>query len=213
MASIDHARTLYDDVTESSVERSADELARELRERAKEIRGAEIQKTRGEVAEVLEHASPEEREDTARNLEEAAQDVGDVFKGSSSGLKKLEGNTAGEAQLDSSVIRVDPAKITFDGGKIVDKKKAGDILLHEQEHTKQSSVADAGEITIGSQKFDARKIREAAAISVQSRIDFLSDEYRSIAQNLTMDAADRELVRKGQFKALEARKNRVALAA
>jgi hypothetical protein len=213
MASIDHARALYDDVVESSTERSADQLARELRARAEEVRGEKIAGTRGKVAEILGSASPEDREDAAKKLEDAAKDIGTVFQGASPEFRKLEGDTAGEAQLESSVIRIDPTKIVSEDGEMIDRRKAEDILEHEKEHTQQSSVADATGITIGAQKFDARQIREAAAISVQDHIDFLSDEYRSIAQRLTMDAADRELVRKGRFKALEARKNHVALAA
>ena len=76
----------------------------------------------------------------------------------------------------------------------------------------QSAVADANAIQVGAQEFDGRKIREAASISVQKRVDFLSAEYQAITNALPMDDTDRQLVRAGKFKELERRKNGAHLA-
>lgn len=216
MEATDRAQALYKDTAESASEHSVDALALALERRAREVREGVSQETRGQVADALQGMSPEERKEVEKTLNQAARALRTVFEGAAPTLKRLEGDTAGEAQLESSVIRIDPIKIVSEDGEMIDRQKAEDILDHEREHTQQSSVADATEITIGAQKFDVREIREAAAISVQDHIDFLSDEYRSIAQRLTMNDEEREMVRKGRFKALEARKNNrnhIALAA
>lgn len=211
MASLDHARALYDEVAEHT-EGSVDVLKHALMERAKAVREGISEGTRTATADVLEHSSPEDLDATADALEQSAGDLEKTLGQHAPTLTKLGGDIAGEARLGANEIRIDPRKITGDE-TIIDVQMAEDVLAHEREHTRQSAVADAEGITIGMQQFDAREIREAAAISVQKDIRFLSDEYRSIAQRLTMDASDREFVRKGQFKALERRKSGYALGA
>lgn len=204
MASLERAQALYDEVAEQH-DGSVDVFKARLVERAQEVRQGLTDTTRCEVAAALEHSAPEEREEAADELEHAADDLGETFHGSSLTLRKLDEDVAGEAQLGSDMIRIDPRKITGGDG-IVDREKAEDILVHEQEHTRQSAQADAESITIGAETYDSRAIREMAAISRQKRIDFLSDEYRGFAR-VTMDEQDRVLVRAGKFRELEAKKN------
>ncbi|MDO8468986.1 MAG: hypothetical protein Q7S29_04485 [Candidatus Peribacter sp.] len=204
MASREHAQALYDEVAEQH-EGSVDALKARLIEQAAEVRQGLTDTTRSDVATALEHSVPEERAETADELEHAADDLGEAFHGSSLTLQKLDEDVAGEAQLGTDVIRIDPQKLAG-GDRIVDREKAQDILVHEQEHTQQSAQADAETITIDARTYDARAIREMAAISRQKRIDFLSDEYRGFAR-VTMDEQDRALVRAGKFRELEARKN------
>ncbi len=204
MAAHEHAQALYNEVAERS-EGTVDAFRAQLTERAREVRRGMTDAVRTDVAATLNQAAPEEREGAADELERAADDLGETFRGSSLTLKKLDEDVAGEAQLGADVIHIDPRKITGGNG-IVDREKAADILVHEQEHTRQSTQADAETITIGAETHDARAIREMAAISCQERIDFLSDEYRGFAR-VTMDEQDRALVRAGKFRELEAKKN------
>ncbi|MDD5102864.1 MAG: hypothetical protein PHX93_00525 [Candidatus Peribacteraceae bacterium] len=204
MASHEHAQALYDEVADRH-DGSVDAFKARLIERAREVRQGITKATRSEAADALEYSSPEERDEAAHVLEHAAEDLNQAFRGSSLTLKKLDDDVAGEAQLGTDVIRIDPKKITGGDG-VVDSEKAKDILVHEQEHTRQSAQADAETVTISAETYDARAIREMAAISRQKRIDFLSDEYRGFAR-VTMDEQDRALVRAGQFHDLEIRKN------
>src|SRR3989339_72716 len=213
MTSLEHAQALYDEVAERP-EGTVDALKARLMERALEVRQGLTDTTRSEVAVALEQASPEERTETAAELQHAADDLDEAFRGSSLTLKKLDDDVAGEAQLGTNTIRIDPGKLTGADG-IIDVEKAKEILVHEQEHTQQSAQADAETVTIGREAYDTRAVREMAAISCQKRIDFLSDEYRRFAQ-VTMDEGDRALVRAGRFRELEAKKNEgtpVAMAA
>jgi len=205
MASHEHARALYDDVAERN-EGTVDVFKARLIERAEEVRQGLTDATRSEVAIALQHSSPEEQEEVADELDRAAEDLDHVFRGSSLTLKNLDENVAGEAQLGADVIHIDPKKITG-GDRIVDREKAHDILVHEQEHTKQSAQADAEEITIHGEKFSAREIREKGAMLEQESIKYLSDEYRSIAARLFLTHEDQTLVRAGRFRELEAKKN------
>lgn len=204
MASLEHAQALYDEVAEQH-DGSVDVLKARLIERAEEVCQGLTDSTRSEVETALEHSVPEDREETADELERAADDLGEAFHGSSLTLKELDEDVAGEAQLGTDVIHIDPRKLTGTD-RLVDREKAQDILVHEQEHTRQSAQADAESVTIGAETYDARAIREMAAISRQKRIDFLSDEYRGFAR-VTMDEQDRALVRAGKFRDLEAKKN------
>lgn len=210
MAAHEHAQALYDEIA-GQHEGTVDAFRARLMERAREVRHGITDAVRSDVASALEHAVPEEREEAAEELECAANDLGGTFRSASLTLKNLDEDVAGEAQLGADVIHIDPRKITG-GEDIVDRQKAADILAHEQEHTRQSVQADAETITIDTQTYDARAIREMAAISCQKRIDFLSDEYRGFAQ-VTMDEQERALVRAGKFRELEARKNQGAPAA
>lgn len=211
MTSHEHAQALYDEAAEQH-DGSVDAFKNRLTERAQEMRQGITQATRSEVVDALEYSSPEERDEAAHVLEHAAEDVAQVFRGSSLTLKKLDEDVAGEAQLGADVIRIDPRKLS-QGGAVIDVQMARDVLVHEQEHTRQSPVADADAVTIEGRTFDVSEVREAAAISVQQNINFLSAEYRSIAACLTMTADDRSLVRDGRFRELEAHKSGQHLAA
>jgi hypothetical protein len=206
-----HAQALYREVADHP-ESSVDAFRARLSARAQEVRLGIVSSIRSGASAALERAEPEEREGTADVLQEAAENLHQAFRGASPTLRKLPDDTAGEAQLGADVIRIDPQKLSGEH-TIVDRERAEDILAHEQEHTEQSAEADADAIEIHGQRFDAREIREAAAISVQRSVAFLSDEYRSIAARLTMDAEDRRLVREGRFQALEAKKSGYRLAA
>lgn len=213
MGALEQARALYNEVASSADGSSVEHLGQELKQRAREVREGKRAAVRGKVAETLGKVEPEETKEVGHQLEEAAEDVQEVFGSAAPTFHKLAGDTAAEAQLESSVMRVDPRKIRARIGRLVDKAIAADIRDHEHEHNFQSAYADTQIITIGKRRWEVPKVREAAAISVQQRVDFLSDEYCTIAQQLTMDAADRTLVRQGRFKALEAKKNGIALAA
>ncbi|MDD5041430.1 MAG: hypothetical protein PHX87_02475 [Candidatus Peribacteraceae bacterium] len=214
MAAHEHAQALYDEVAEQQ-EGTVDAFKTRLIERAQEVRQGVTDTVRSNVATTLEHASPEERVQMADELDRAAEGIDQALGGSSLTLKKLDENVAGEAQLGADVICIDPRKITGGDG-IVDAGMAKDILAHEKEHTRQSAQADAQQVMIRGESFSARALREGGAIREQERIDFLSDEYRSIAARLLVDSEDQVLIRAGRFRDLEAKKNGqmpVALAA
>ena len=101
---------------------------------------------------------------------------------------------------------MDPTKLAEGQGKVVDEVMAQDIHDHEEEHNHQSAEADAEEIRIGADTWDAREVREIAAVSVQRRIDFLSTEYRGFAR-VKMNERHRTLVRQGRFRELESAMN------
>ncbi len=210
MTSLELAQAFYRDVAQRQ-EGKVDSFRAELADQARRVREGMTDTVHSELAMALELATPEDRSVAADKIDHAADDLAHAFQGSSLTLKKLDGDRAGEAQLGADVIRIDPQKLTGDE-EIVDTARAADILAHEKEHTQQSETADTEKITLGSKTWDAREVREIAAVSVQKRIDFLSDEYRAFA-TVTMDAHDRSLVRAGRFRQLEAEKNGLALAA
>ncbi len=212
MESTEAARAIYEDTLDGG-EHSVSQLANELHQRAEELRQEEIDgacdDVHGEVADVVEHG--DERE-VAQRLDEAAGDIRSALGEHAPVMKELPGEVAGQAELDSSAMWVDPNSIQSDGDRVIDRQVAQDIGDHEAEHQQQSVEADADTIRVGTQEFDGREIREAAAISVQNRRDFLSAEYQAITNALPMDEADRRLVREGRFRELEQRKNRGQLA-
>ena len=129
---------------------------------------------------------------------------------SGSTVEAMEDGVAGKGQLDSDQRWIDPTKAKREapgGDVLIDVMQAGDTNEHEKEHNRQSRTADASSIQVGSQRLEEWEVREAGAISVQQQIDFLSGHYRWIHSVLPVNAAERELIRQGRFRELEARKN------
>ena len=183
MESLEEARAIYEETAKSG-EFSADALAGKLNRQ-----------------------SDDASKEVAVHLNKAAKDMRDALNKYSPTMKKLEGDTAGEAKLDSSSMWIDPEKIISDDSEdVIDKELAEDIGRHENEHQKQSTSADADKIQVKSKTWDEREIREAAANSVMHSTERLNTEYKAICA-LTMDEKDRDLVRRGEFKELEKRKN------
>lgn len=218
MTSLDAASALYEDVVDGN-EQSSAALAADLEKKAREVREANSSETtteisdevRDELSAALEDIAPEdtegEVEEVAEHLDTAAKDIRSSI-GATVTMKELDQGVAGQAQLGTDNVWIDSQSIrSQDGDSLIDTGVASDIAVHEEEHTKQTATADQEGITINGQEFDAREVREAAAISVQENIDFLSAEYQQITANLPMNAADRELVQKGEFKELERQKN------
>ncbi|OIO55749.1 hypothetical protein AUJ46_00440 [Candidatus Peregrinibacteria bacterium CG1_02_54_53] len=208
MTSLELAQAFYDDAAqrqEGKVDSFNAELARQSHRVREDLTGS----VRSELAVALEYATPQERIAAAYEIDHARGELKQAFCGSSLTLKKLDDDVAGEAQLDADVICIDPCKITGGDG-IIDRHKAEDILAHEKEHTQQSFEADADSVTLGSETWQVDEVREIAAVSVQKRVDFLSERYRTFSR-VTMDAHDRSLVRAGRFRQLEAEKNGFAL--
>lgn len=220
MSTTEHARALYEDAAEATNGQTLETLAAELERRARQIRGEQVaeglrenaQEVRDDVAEVLAQTQPQEREEVADQLEETAETLRKVFGKAAPTVQKLPGDTAAEAKLASTEMHVDPLKIARGEREIVDEEIAEDIYYHELEHNHQSEQSDTEAITIGIATWKDDEVREIAAVSVQKRVDFLSATYRRFAL-VTMDEQDRALVRAGRFKALEAKKNGIALAA
>jgi len=195
---LETARAIYEEETQD--EQSARELASDLRRRAAELRAREIDAKHEEFAEDV-------RVEVSGVLAAAADDLDSSLGEYNPTMKQLEDGVAGQAKLDSSWMAIDPHVIGGDGAQLIDSTMAKDIARHEAEHQQQSATADAEGIVVGIRIFNAREIREAAAISVQQRQDFLSSEYRHITASLPMDSTDRKLVRGGKFQQLEAKKN------
>ncbi|MBU0766811.1 hypothetical protein KKF55_03440 [Patescibacteria group bacterium] len=198
MESLEQARAIYSEVVDGQ-STTAGEIARELQVCADEVRLG--------TAEVLESDASGESEEVARYLEQAGNDLRSVLTKGDPTIKELPSGVAGQAQLDSNMIEIDPHSIQSDSGRIIDKKVAENVRDHEIEHTKQSANADASGIEVNGNKFNERQIREAAAISVQTETSFLSSEYKQIMASFPMDAVDRVLVREGKFRDLEKKKN------
>lgn len=218
MTSIDTASALYEDIVDGN-EQSSAALAADLEKRAREVREAtskdatsEISdEVRDELSNALENVAPEdiedEVEDVAAHLDKAAKDIRSSI-GSAVTMKELDAGVAGQAQLGTDNVWIDSNSIrSDDGDSLIDKTIAADIADHEEEHTRQSATANQEGVTIDGKEFDAREVREAAAISVQRETEFLSAEYKKITAALPMNEADRALVREGDFEGLERKKN------
>lgn len=212
MSAIEHARAIYKDAAEASDRQSLDSFTSELQQRARQIREGQRDNVRGNVAAALSRAQPEEQEEVADQLEETSETLENVFGKAAPTVQKLSDDTAAEAVQASSEMHVDPLKLARGAEQIVDPGMAEDIRDHELEHNHQSGHADAATISLDRKAWKADDVYEIAAVSVQKRVDFLSDEYRGFAQ-VTMDEQDRSLVRAGKFRDLEAKKNGEALAA
>ncbi|MBU0458434.1 hypothetical protein KJ652_00475 [Patescibacteria group bacterium] len=210
METTETARGIYEDTVEGQ-ELSAHELAAQLLEQVEDIRqviAGDTEGVRDDILDVFEE--PEiDMEEVAGQLEDTAKDVRDILGQSGITISELPDGVAGQAQLGGGSIDIDPNSIQSDGDELINKEVAKDIRDHEVEHTKQSASANADGIEVGNQQFDAREIREAAAISVQRNTSFLSAEYQRITASLPMNEGDRELVREGKFIELERRKNGV----
>jgi len=187
------AQDIYDEETQG--EQSVRDLAESLRRHGQEA-----------VTEYSEIAA-DVRADVSHILNGAAADLDASLGAYNPTIKRLGNGIAGQARLQSSVMEIDPHAIAGDGSQLIAVERAADIARHEAEHQRQAAVADASGIVVHGEQFDAREIREAAAISVQWQRDFLSAEYRNIAAALPMDAGARDLVRQGRFRELEQKKN------
>ncbi|MDA0375773.1 MAG: hypothetical protein O3A80_00490 [bacterium] len=218
MTSLDTASALYEDTVKGS-EQSSVALASALEKRAREVRDAASaekasqtsDEVRNELNIALEGKSVDDAQSeikkTADHLDTAAKDIRSSMDANVT-MKELPGGVAGQAQLGTDNVWIDHDSIRArDGGRLIDTGIASDIAVHEEEHTKQSASADQEGIAINGQQFDAREVREAAAISVQNETKFLSAEYQKITASLPMDNEDRNLVRAGKFVELEQRKN------
>jgi len=214
METTQHARALYEDAAEVTDGKAMGTLAEELEKRADQVRQGQIKEdlqqgtgeVRSEVADVLADTPPEEREAVADQLEDTAALLKKVFGNAAPTAKKLPGDTAAQARLQSTEMQVDPLKLAQGEGEVVDEVIATDLRNHELEHNHQSTEADAEEVTIGTDTWDAGEVREIAAVSVQRRIDFLSTKYRGYAK-VKMNDQHRSLVRQGRFRELEAAMN------
>ncbi|MBT5236831.1 hypothetical protein HOL63_00490 [Candidatus Peregrinibacteria bacterium] len=211
MTSLDTASALYEDVVDGN-EQSSAALAADLEKKAREVREATSAEAtadisddvRDELTDALENIAPE---DVATYLDEAAKDIRSSI-GNAVTMKELDAGVAGQAQLGTDKVWIDSQSIrATSGDSIIDTTVAADIADHEEEHTRQSADANQEEVTINGKEFDAREVREAAAISVQRETDFLSAEYKQITAALPMSEADRSLVREGDFEGLERKKN------
>ena len=209
MTALDTARAIYEKTVEGQG-LSVSELSNRLRERAEDIRmalGGRGDDVRGEISWIFENSQNVDMEAVGDCLEETARDIADILGQSNITISELPSGIAGQAQLDGGEIDIDPDSILSNGGRLIDRGITESIRDHEIEHTKQSSSADVSGIEIGGRKFSGREIREAAAISVQRETGFLSDEYKRIMTGLPMSACDRALVRQGEFRTLEKKKN------
>lgn len=218
MTSLDTASALYEDIVDGT-EQSADSLASHLEQKAREVREAASaqatskisEDTRNTLSEALEGVSAEsfeqEVEEVAEHLHAAAKDVRASI-GSTMKITQLDDGIAGQANLGVDTVWIDSHSITAkSGNSLINTTIAADIADHEMEHTRQSATSNKEGIEVNGQQFNAREIREAAAISVQKETDFLSAEYKKITASLPMDNEDRNLVRAGKFVELEQRKN------
>jgi osmotically-inducible protein OsmY len=218
MTSLDTASALYEDVVDGT-EQSSAALAADLEKKAREVREATSEEVtsdisddvRDELNDALENIAPEDAEgevkDVAAHLDEAAKDVRSSI-GNAVTMKELDAGVAGQAQLGTDKVWIDSQSIrATSGDSLIDTTVASDIADHEEEHTRQSADANQEGVTINGKEFDAREVREAAAISVQRETDFLSAEYKQITAALPMNEADRALVREGDFTELERKKN------
>jgi hypothetical protein len=158
-----------------------------------------------EAAETVlkEGQSPEQVNRIKNHLKESAKVVRTELGGAI--MKKLPGNAAAQARLGTDGYWVDPYKLY--GHRDARAKK-----IHELEHTQQSPDADAEEITIGKDNYEAWEVRELGAMGAQREVvpesmEMVSTEYQDIAAGVTVDAKDRELIRQGRFREFEARKN------
>lgn len=218
MTSLETASALYEDTIDGT-EQSSTALAAGLEKRAREVREMASEKATtdisAEVRDELSDALESEVEKVAAHLDEAANDIRSSI-GSTMTMTELENGVAGQAQLGIDKVWIDPDAIRAESGdSLIDTVVAEDIADHEEEHTRQSAASNQESIEVNGQEFDAREVREAAAISVQRETEFLSDEYKKITAALPMDASDRALVREGDFSGLEQKKNNgsVAMAA
>jgi len=218
MTTIDTASAFYEDVVDGN-EQSSAALAQSLAQKAREVREANSTDIATDISDDVRNELETALKDVAHNdaetqveeiaeyLDVAAKDIRSSI-GNTVIMKELDSGVAGQAQLGEGVVWIDSQSIRAqDGDSLIDTEDAHDIAIHEEEHTKQSVDANQEGVTINGKNFDAREVREAAAISVQKNINFLSAEYKKIAANLPMNADDRTMVREGDFSGLERKKN------
>jgi hypothetical protein len=218
MTSLDTASALYEDTVEGS-EQSSAALASALEAQAKEVQQLTSAEQTSQLSDGVRDALQDALEDVpVENIGSEVTEVADYLKTAASDIrssmdasvtmKELPGGVAGQAQLGTENVWIDHNSIRArEGSRLIDTGIASDIAVHEEEHTKQSASADQAGIEVRGQQFDAREVREAAAISVQNETKFLSAEYQKITASLPMDVEDRVLVQKGNFSELERKKN------
>lgn len=151
---------------------------------------------------------PETAKRVATILRKTSRAVGTSMKGAT--IETMEDGIAGKGQLDSDKMWIDPLKAKREnpgGDVLIDVAQAEDTKNHELEHNRQSATADAEQITVPGATLEAWEVREAGSISVQKRVDFLCTRYKQIHALLPVNEAERELIRQGRFRELEARKN------
>jgi|ETNmetMinimDraft_26_1059896.scaffolds.fasta_scaffold69617_2 hypothetical protein len=219
MSTLGTAEAVYDDVTEQKGDQSASQLASNLEKRADELRQQKSAEQAEELSEgtrdamqnLMQNTEPEQAEqatdEVATHLTNAASDVRTSLDHNPT-MTELDGNKAGQAELESSNVWVDEDAIKArKGDRLIDTEVASDIDDHEYEHNLQSKKADQDSITVNNKTTNLEDVREAAAISVQKKTDFLSTRYKQIIADLPMDAEDRQLVRDGKISVLEKKKN------
>lgn len=207
MESFPHSRQLFEHTADETEGQSSSTFAQRLRENARLVREGRQGEVRGEVSRIMAGLHQQQRQKVSADLEHAARDVQTVFKESSSPFLKLPDNNAAQAKLQSTEKRFDPRQLGSRDNALIDRNIAADVYEHELEHNRQSKRADAESVRIGNQTWTSEQLRERGAISVQKNIDFLSAEYRRIAQGLSMDSHGRDLIRQGRFRQFAAEQN------
>jgi hypothetical protein len=244
MTTTETARAIYEQETQG--EKKASKLAADLEKRADELTSEDKQKevtveqsgmrdeVRDEIADAMQNATPEQNQEAAAQLDEAAGDIRSTLGKHDPTMKDLPGNIAGQAQLQSSNMSVDTGAIQGSGKRIINKKVAADIGKHEARHQEQSATADATEVTLGKKEpevaepqnadakslpdteaevtagtttLDATELREFDAMEAQDDLGFVSGEYKAIHAKAAavLSGSDRELIKAGKFKELERR--------
>lgn len=212
MSSIETARAIYEEETQGK--KSVTQLAFALERRANELEQQDVEDeqnamrehTRGAIVDTLQPSGSEEAKETVAKLDEAAKDLRSSLGTHNPTMQKLEGNTAGKAQLDSSNMWVDTQAIqSQDGAKLIDTTVAEDIKLHEARHQEQSARADAQSITVKGQQLSETELREFDAMEEQKNLNFLSGEYKAMRAKVAavLSQKDRNLIKQGRLRELE----------
>ncbi len=170
MNSLHLAQDHYVDVAKEADGKSAAEVANAVRERATRLQSY-ADASRGQTQELLEERatppSPQDREETAKDLErlgaadadadviaeaaehleQGAKDLHDSTKEWDLKHEEHEGNILGTAYLDQEGTQKFDAAKTVGTTTVVDKKAAGGVGAHEYEHTQQA-VQDVAAVQI-----------------------------------------------------------------
>jgi hypothetical protein len=214
MSPIETAQAIYEEETQG--EKSVSQLANALEQRADKLAQQDVateqatmrDDVRTEIAGTLEGADSKDGATEAKKLDEAAADLRSSLGEHDPVMKDLPGDTAGQAQLQSSNMWVDAQAIrSGTGDRLINTEIAEDIGAHEARHQEQSATADAETITVKGKELNATKLREFDAMEEQSSTDFLSAEYKAIRAEVgsVLSGSDRELIKNGQFRELERR--------
>ena len=142
----------------------------------------------------------------ADTMEQTGEDIRKIVVNKKAEV--LKGNIAGQAyqgEEGSSVIDVTAAVRPSDTS-VIDTEMLDDTVKHELEHEKQAAEWNTQSIDVGAHQSLTRKdISETAAMSVQSTLENVSDEYKEIYARVTsvidVDQAV-ETARSGDLEAL-----------